>query len=141
MGDAGAGAEGGQPDGFAVERKFHEGQLHEIRELTAEFARKCGAPPQARDALLLVASELVVNAVRHGGGRGTIRLWRDAGGMWCQIVDDGPGFADPRQANGQPGPLGRGGRGLWIVRTVAAELSIDTSPAGTRAIVRVRLQG
>jgi anti-sigma regulatory factor (Ser/Thr protein kinase) len=139
--DADRGAAARRRGTQVIERSFHAGQLHGIRELAAGFAQRCGASERAKDALLLVASELVVNAVRHGGGCGRMRLWRDRDAMWCQIADDGPGFADPRQADGQVGPLGRGGRGLWIVRTVADGLSIDTGEAGTTATAAVALPG
>ncbi|MEV0271484.1 ATP-binding protein [Hamadaea sp. NPDC050747] len=124
-----------QPD--QVERPFMAGQLHEVRDVAASFATRCGATPGQVDAVLLVASELVVNAVRHGGGRGEMRLWHDQGSVWCQVTDGGPGFADLRWTQNVTEPIGRGGRGLWIVRTVAEALTIESGEQGTTATARV----
>ncbi|MEV0272407.1 ATP-binding protein [Hamadaea sp. NPDC050747] len=122
----------------AVERPFATGQLHEIRDFAAAFAVDHGATVRQIDAFLLVASELVVNAVRHGGGTGLIRLWHDDSSLWCQVADHGPGLADMRWADNATGPIGRGGRGLWIVRTVAETLTIQSGEAGTTATARIQ---
>lgn len=121
----------------AVERPFAAGQLHEIRDVAAAFAREHGATSGQVDALLLVASELVVNAIRHGGGHGVIRLWSQERSVWCQVADRGPGLTDRRWADDPTGPIGRGGRGLWIVRTVADALTIESGELGTTATARV----
>jgi two-component sensor histidine kinase/putative methionine-R-sulfoxide reductase with GAF domain len=86
--------------------------------------------PGARaTALALVFSELLQNALEHGGGRITVELARRDGDVVLAIADDGDGLGDGSQA----------GTGLSIVRAlVRDELrgTIEiTSSRGTRAEV------
>ena len=69
-----------------------------------------------QDAVLLV-SELVTNAVRHGQGS-TLRLTArvDAGSLRVEVVDAGSGFEPPHR---RPDAASPGGRGLEIVASLA----------------------
>lgn len=90
---------------------------------------------------MLIASELVVNAISHGGGRGRLRLWRDGGNLYCEVSDGGPGIPDPANAGlNQPTPGRPGGRGLWVVRSIAEAVEIQTGPAGTTITACLPLQ-
>jgi anti-sigma regulatory factor (Ser/Thr protein kinase) len=85
----------------------------------------------AAEDMVLVAHELATNAVRHGGGRGRLRLWASDGRLWCEVSDGGPGLSDPfRIGTAPPAPTMPGGRGLWIVRQMS-DLTISTTTAGT----------
>ncbi|NUT36252.1 MAG: ATP-binding protein [Hamadaea sp.] len=111
---------------------FRAGDLHRVRQTVSAYAHEWGVPGDRAGTLLLVASELAVNAVRHGGGIGRLRLWRDSTGVVCEVADRGPGLADPEQAGRTaPGPRQSGGRGLWILRTVADDLLVVSGPDGT----------
>jgi serine/threonine-protein kinase RsbW len=72
--------------------------------------------------------------VRHGAGRGRLRLHRDGWVLLCQVSDDGP----PRAGNGQePAPgappswPAEHAHGLWMIGQVADEFTLDHGPAGT----------
>jgi anti-sigma regulatory factor (Ser/Thr protein kinase) len=81
--------------------------------------------------MVVVSHELATNAVRHGGGRGRLRLWTTDGRLWCEVSDNGPGFQDPgSKGTTLPDPDTPGGRGLWIARKMS-NLTITTSTAGT----------
>ena len=41
-------------------------------------------------AVVVAAHELAANAVRHGAGRGRLRLRADGAFLYCQASDDGP---------------------------------------------------
>ncbi|MCP2329020.1 anti-sigma regulatory factor (Ser/Thr protein kinase) [Hamadaea flava] len=127
---------------------FAAGQLYQVRQTVVAHAQSGGAGPTTVEAVLLIASELAVNAIRHGGGRGRLRLWRTNDAVYCQVEDAGPGIAEPESAGADPsvaadsaetGQAGR--RGLWIVRMVADDVDIETGPAGTTVTTRVRLRG
>jgi len=119
------------PDDVALERHFGRDDLYALRAAVAAHAAHLGAPPERVAHVVIVASELASNAVRHGGGRGQLRLWRAEDRMSCQVRDAGPGLADPRAGTGQPPALASGGRGLWIVRRLAADLRIESGRSGT----------
>jgi two-component sensor histidine kinase/putative methionine-R-sulfoxide reductase with GAF domain len=81
-------------------------------------------------ALALVFSELLGNALEHGGPHVNVSLHTEGGEALLEIADDGPGIpADPRQ-----------GTGLSIVRALVRDELGGTlnlrGDAGTRAQVR-----
>jgi len=64
------------------------------------------------DALSLIVSELVTNAVTHGQGAIRLRLQLDGGDLRGEVIDDGSGFEHELRA---AGPSATSGRGLLIV--------------------------
>ena len=45
-----------------------------------------------RNDLVLAANEIATNSVRHAGGWGLLRVWRDAGALVCEVTDHGSGL-------------------------------------------------
>jgi anti-sigma regulatory factor (Ser/Thr protein kinase) len=82
------------------------------RRFAAGVVRDCGGVPT--DDLLLVVSELVTNAVRHGSGAMEVRVAVDGNQARVEVLDDG-GSAVPDMAV-LPPPEATGGRGLHLVR-------------------------
>jgi anti-sigma regulatory factor (Ser/Thr protein kinase) len=125
-----------EPEAAAVDERFDVGGLYGLRSTLAAHASRMGAPEGQIDVLLIVASELATNAIRHGGGDGRLRLWHDGDVLICQVIDEGGGIGDPTVGTVAPDPTGPdGGRGLWICRNLAAGLTIDTGPGGRGAVV------
>jgi anti-sigma regulatory factor (Ser/Thr protein kinase) len=85
-----------------------------------------------------VAGELATNAIRHGGGQGRLLLWHHDETLYCRVSDQGPGITDPTAGTYQPSPHASQnvGRGLWIRRNLASELTISTGPDGRGTIVQ-----
>jgi anti-sigma regulatory factor (Ser/Thr protein kinase) len=121
---------------FDVDQPVDGDGLYGLRETLAAHASRLGADDEKIDHLLIVASELAANAVRHGGGTGHVRLWHHDGQLFCQVSDHGPGISDPTVGTALPAPTaGDGGRGLWICRRLTTELSIEHGPDGHGTIV------
>ena len=113
-----------------LDQAFDAGGLPALRSAVAAYAAELGAGRRVDD-VVLIAHELASNAVRHGGGLGRLRLWRDDFRLLCRVSDSGPGLADGATAGAElPAPQTPGGRGLWIARRLAA-VRIDTGPTGT----------
>jgi GAF domain-containing protein/anti-sigma regulatory factor (Ser/Thr protein kinase) len=77
-------------------------------------------PPERLGDVLLMTSELVTNAIRHGGADGPddrirVRAVRRGAGARIEVRDDGPGFA----AHGPPDSPAEGGMGLELVDRLA----------------------
>lgn len=88
------------------------------------------ATDNVASTVALIAQELVVNAVTHGGAAGpctvTIRLKRDGDRAELTVADDGPGFPPG-------GPKER--FGLWLARSLTAQvrgnLQLQSGPGVT----------
>jgi anti-sigma regulatory factor (Ser/Thr protein kinase) len=100
---------------------------------------------RAEDVIIAV-HELASNAVRHGAGRGRLRIWNHDEALCCQVEDSGP---EPRAA-GPGARVGAGagaadgwsyghGHGLWLARQVADQMTVMSGPEGTRAAVTFTL--
>jgi anti-sigma regulatory factor (Ser/Thr protein kinase) len=80
--------------------------------------------------MILAASEVVVNAGRHGGGVRTLRVGGGDGTFVCEVSDAGGGLEDPLAGYMPPGaPSGHGG-GLWVARQLTRRLDLVPSPDG-----------
>jgi anti-sigma regulatory factor (Ser/Thr protein kinase) len=92
---------------------------------------------EARTAdLVLAVDEVATNSLRHGGGRGTLRIWREDGAVVCEVRDAGR-IEDPMAGRERPAPDGDGGRGLWMVNQLCDLVQLRTLPTG--AVVRLHL--
>lgn len=126
------------PDG-TVETPFGPGfeALKAVRSLVSHFARQAGFDITAANQLVLAANELATNSLRHGGGQGTIRLWRDGHTLICEINDAGRLRGQPLLGRQRPGPGQIDGRGLWLANQLCDLVQIRSTAAGTT--VRVQL--
>jgi anti-sigma regulatory factor (Ser/Thr protein kinase) len=128
---------GGMPPGPApLEQDFDSGSLFALRSAVAAHAAAAGLPPDRVYNVVIAAHELAANAVQHGAGHGRLRLQAADDVLTCQVSDDGPATAEENQGPGAaraaPWPTDHG-HGLWVVRQVASQLTIDHGPAGTTA--------
>ena len=92
-------------------------------------------PHGVLSSLELLTSELVTNAIRHGGAAGPddrirVRVLRRGARVRVEVRDDGPGFARP--ADGEA-PPGEGGMGLELVDRLANAWGTDRQ--GTTTLV------
>jgi len=130
-----------RPDSVDLEQTFDINSLHMLRRTVAAHAGRLGANNDQLERLIIVAGELAINAIRHGGGRGRLLLWRHDETLFCEVSDQGPGIKDPTAGTSLPNPLAgdSGGRGLWICRNLTSELTISTGPNGRGTIVQATI--
>jgi anti-sigma regulatory factor (Ser/Thr protein kinase) len=110
-----------------------------LRQTVAAHADRLGANDDQLERLIIVAGELAINAIRHGGGRGRLFLWRHEDTLFCEVSDQGPGIKDPTAGTSLPNPISSDGRGLWICRNLTSELAISTGPDGRGTIVQATI--
>lgn len=88
-------------------------------------------PPERRDDALILISELVTNAVRHGGADETqeviVRLAATPHAVHGKIVDQGPGFVAPSA----PSPRADGGFGLVLLQQLSRRWRVSAAPGAT----------
>jgi serine/threonine-protein kinase RsbW len=116
-------------DNHRVRERFVLSDLRRVRRLVECAGRSVGLSPTRTDDLVLAVSEIATNAIRHGGGSGTLTMVPQADGVCVEVCDSGPGLT--AQAPGElPTATSIGGRGLWIVRRLCDRLSITSSERG-----------
>lgn len=86
-----------------------------MRRTTEAFLLREGVPEQTIDAVILVVSELVTNAIRYARGNVSLLLW--AGGDYVKVVV----LAESRDRAvvKDTGPDDEAGRGMLLVDAVA----------------------
>ncbi|MGZ4152507.1 MAG: ATP-binding protein [Actinomycetota bacterium] len=100
----------------------------ELRESLARELRAAEVGEAKALELLLAATEVAANAVRHGGGVADVRVGCAEGRFVCEIVDRGDGFDDPTA--GYLAPRTGVGSGLWVARQLAWRIEFLRSPTG-----------
>lgn len=105
------------------------------------FAKECGFAEAASMMISTAVSELARNILRHGGGRGELRLARvedgHRSGVRVNARDSGPGIADvDRALEDHFSSAGTLGLGLPGVKRMMDEFEIESEPGeGTRVSV------
>ena len=115
---------------------FGLGELGEVRRRVAAAAERAGIGPRGVAGLVTAASELAANSVVHGGGRGTLRLWREGDDLLAEVEDRGL-MREPLVGRLRPRLSQEGGRGLWLANQFCDLVQIRSGRAGTK--VRLHL--
>jgi anti-sigma regulatory factor (Ser/Thr protein kinase) len=102
----------------------------------ARHGAAAGLDPARTADLVLAVDEVATNSLRHGGGRGTLRIWRDGESVVCEVRDAGR-IEDPMVGRERPALDRDGGRGLWMVNQLCDLVQLRTFPTG--AVVRLHL--
>lgn len=124
------------PGSAPAELEFTRDDLGIVRTFAGELAREAGLEEPRLADLVLAVNELAANSMRHAGGRGRLRVWREEGKLLCEVADEGH-IADPL-AGRERQPHGHGGgRGLWMVNHLCDLVELRSSSAGT--VVRLHM--
>jgi anti-sigma regulatory factor (Ser/Thr protein kinase) len=118
---------------MALEESFDAGTLPGLRQAVLTEAVAAGLAGERADDVVLAVHELAANAVRHGGGSGRLWMLSTRAGLRCQVSDDGPGSGHA-DAAGRPWPV-QHGHGLWLVTSLADQVSIAPGPAGSAVTI------
>jgi anti-sigma regulatory factor (Ser/Thr protein kinase) len=112
--------------------------LRRVRDFVAGHARAAGLPAARAAELVLAASEVAANTLRHSGGGGTVRCWQVPGELICELRDSGC-ITDPLAGRRLPRPEQAGGHGLWLVNRCVDLAEVRTGRHGTATRLHVRL--
>ncbi len=128
------------PGGAATELQFTIDELGSLRSFISAAAARTPLGGERASDLVLAVNELATNSICHGGGEGTLRIWRDERALMCEVRDRGH-IADPESKLGgdQPSADAMSGRGLWLVDQLCDRVQIHSS-AATGSTVRVEMQ-
>ena len=121
------------PDGVAS-LPFGVDAVALVREYSGHMARAFGLHDVRADDIVLAVHELASNSVRHAGGHGVLRLWRDENRVVCEVADHGH-IDLPLVGRQRPEPDRIGGRGLWMANQLCDLVQIRTT--SDRNVVRL----
>lgn len=111
-------------------------ELSEVRRRVAAAGERAGMDARTVADLVTAASEIAANSVMHGGGSGTLRLWRENGSLLAEVEDEGR-IEEQLVGRLRPGPTQEGGRGLWLANQLCDLVQIRSGESGT--VVRLHL--
>lgn len=120
----------GQPFGF------DQHTLAGARAFVMRRALTLGLDMGRAEDLVLASGELASNSVRHGGGRGSLRVWGEDDRVVCEIRDHGR-IHDPLVDRRRPPRGQKGGWGLWIANQVCDLVQLRSLPDGVVARLHV----
>ena len=113
-------------------------ELVAARRLIEREAGRAGLDPVRASDLVLVGNELLTNSLRHGGGSGTLRIWREEDSIVCEVTDAGE-ITDRLVGRHLPKPGQVSGYGLWLVNRLCDLVQIRSGDGHTAIRARMRL--
>ncbi|HXS66059.1 MAG TPA: ATP-binding protein [Streptosporangiaceae bacterium] len=127
-----------------LDQRFDIDDLYQVRAAVAAHTAELGLAAELANDIVIAVHELASNSVRHGPGRGRLRIWADHRSLVCEVADgdlaaqaDGPP-AESASPDGTdsllPWPV-ETGHGLWLVGKVADRLVVRLDDHGATAIV------
>jgi len=117
--------------------RFRAATLDRMRRLVHDRAVEAGLVRTRVFDLVLAVNEAATNSVRHGGGAGRLRIWREARTLVCEVRDTGL-IAEPLVGRHRPEDGTVGGHGLWLVNQLCDLVQVRSSPTGS--VVRVHMR-
>jgi anti-anti-sigma factor len=114
----------------------YQDELADVRDFVEAQAVRAGLPAPRAGDLVIAASEIAANTLRHTGGEGVVRIWAQDGEVICEFRDSGI-IDNPRAGLTRPDDPVDGGLGLWVVRQVCDGVDIEAGSGGT--IVRLHM--
>lgn len=113
-----------------AEELSYQHDLRPVRALVATAATHAGLSGSRRTDLVIAASEVAANTLKHTEGAGLVRIWVTTNEILCQFDDSGH-IEDPLAGYGRPAVDEPGGQGLWLVNQVCDLAEIRSSYLGT----------
>src|SRR5712691_6244993 len=138
----------GAPALPVLDQRFDIDGLYQVRSAVAAHAAQLGLSAELANDVVIAVHELASNSVRHGPGRGRLRLWATGQALICEVSDgdaDGDAAMQPDagppaerstpDSDDPPWPV-EPGHGLWLVGKVADSLTVRHDGPGVIATVR-----
>jgi anti-sigma regulatory factor (Ser/Thr protein kinase) len=126
-----------EPPQDAYEFAYDASTLRALRAFVTWHASSAGLRGYRLEDMVLAAHELATNTVRHGGGRGRMRIWAEGGVVIAQ-ADDGGRLSSLMVGRVLPAPDQLEGRGLWLANQLCDLVQIRSCSEGTTVRLHVR---
>lgn len=118
---------------------FAHGDLFAVRRFARECAAAAGLAPERVDDVVMAVNEAATNAIEHGGGGGTVRVWTEHGSMVVEVRNAGGPPLHGDAGRTPPDPRQPRGRGLWLIRSLTDLFDVRPGPIGSVVRMQVRI--
>jgi anti-sigma regulatory factor (Ser/Thr protein kinase) len=119
-----------EPPADAQDIAFDADSLMNVRAFVGEHAGTLGLTRARGNSLVIAVNEIATNSVRHGGGEGVLRIWRDGQTLICQVEDRGR-IEEPLVGRQRPVLDEAGGRGLWLANQLCDLVQVRSFENGS----------
>lgn len=113
------------------------GSLAMFRTLVTAAATGAGLDRARTANVVMAANEVATNSLKHGGGKGVLRVWRDDGALIFEVRDVGH-FDRPLVDRERPATDPAAPRGLWLANQLCDLVQIRSNSMGT--VVRLHMR-
>jgi anti-sigma regulatory factor (Ser/Thr protein kinase) len=113
--------------------------LASLRGRIESHAVQAGLSGDRLDNLLIAANEAAINVLEHGGGSGTMSIWREDGFLTVEVADSAGTLTPQDAVRDRPAEGAPRGFGLWLMGQLCDQLHIDQDARGSRVRLRMRL--
>jgi anti-sigma regulatory factor (Ser/Thr protein kinase) len=127
------------PRSASEEMGFQSTSLALVRRFVSTRAADAGLDADRVEDLVLSVNEAATNSVRHGGGGGVVRVWRDGSSLVCEVRDRGR-VEEPLVGRRRPQPGTNGGHGLWMANQLCDLVQLRTRRNGTAVRLHMRVR-
>jgi anti-sigma regulatory factor (Ser/Thr protein kinase) len=127
-----------EPASTPRELQFDGDALPVLRRFVSGLGASAGLEPDRVGDLVLALNEVATNSVRHGGGRGLLRVWREPDRLIGEVHDEGT-IEDPLVGRSLPGADALTGHGLWIANQTCDLVQVRSFADGTVVRLHMRL--
>ena len=124
------------PTGHVSEHPL-EGSLLELRHAVAGDPALEALSVQRRSDLVFAVSEAAGNAVKHGDGTCTTRIWHDGDEVITEVSTP-TGISDVMAGCRRPAADALEGRGLWLINQLCDLVELRSDGSGTTLRMHVR---
>jgi anti-sigma regulatory factor (Ser/Thr protein kinase) len=121
------------------ELAFDHQSLAAVRSFVSVHASVAGMGELGAEDIALAVHELATNSLRHGGGRGVVRLWTQDGSLVCEVADRGSFRPRPLVGRERPHEAQIGGFGVWLANQLCDLVQLRAGPEGTVVRAHMRL--
>ena len=130
-----------EPDAGCSPEVVEFDELYKVRKLRAvvgDRAAELGLDADRAADLQLAVHEVAVNSLRHGGDRGSLRMWTDGVSLVCEVSDRGL-IEHPLVGRIRPTSTQLSGRGVWLANQLCDLVQVRSGPGGTTVRLHMAL--
>jgi anti-sigma regulatory factor (Ser/Thr protein kinase) len=119
-----------EPASEPVSELVFGGDLHSLRHAVAADPIASSLDLDRISDLVFVVNEAATNALRHGDGEYTTRLWHDGASVVSEVRTSSR-VEDLMAGRRRPPVHGEGGRGLWLINQICDLVELRSCQEGT----------